>query len=331
MVALSGGRDSVCLLDVLARLGAPADLLAVHVHHGLRGPDADADARHCADIAATIGVALRVERLPARPSGSGSVAVWAREARALALRRAAVAWGGSGTSIALGHTATDQAETVLQRAVSSPGARSLAAMRVDEVTAGTTRPLLAARATRAETGAWCRERGLAWRDDPGNPTSPRGRVRALLDGLEALDPRATSALMRTAELAREDDEALGAMAATGLRDGPAGPRIDAAWLRDVAPAVGRRALRIAAERTLGGSRGRVGSRLEDLTALIERGGPAAIDVGDAVRLRTDGRDVWCEPAPRRGPPAAPAPAPGPVPDRRPTRAHAPGHPRHPPA
>jgi len=299
VVGLSGGRDSVCLLDVLARLLGSSALLAVHVHHGLRGHDADADARHCAAIASATGVALRVVRLPGRPAGPGSVAVWAREARADALLAAADAWGGPGSRVALGHTTTDQAETVLLRAISSPGARSLAGIRGDDPDRRRWRPLLVAGITRGETGAWCRARGLGWRDDPSNPTSPRGRVRAVLDRLVDVDRRAVGALVRTAELAREDDDALTALAARALRDAPAGPRIDAAWLRGAPAALGRRALRIAAERTLPGAHAGVGARLEDVVALLERGGPAALDVGDGARIRTDGRELWCEPTPAR--------------------------------
>src|SRR4051812_28055694 len=159
VVLLSGGRDSVCLLDLAVRLAGP--VVALHVNYGLRA-EADADEAHCVALCARVGGPLEIVR-PGEPRGH--VQAWAREGRyaAAAEREGA---------IAVGHTATDQAETVLYRLVASPGRRALLGMA--ERNGRIVRPLLGV--TRAQTAAYCTERGLPWVEDATNPTSARGRI-----------------------------------------------------------------------------------------------------------------------------------------------------------
>src|SRR5438874_13763935 len=76
LVMLSGGADSVCLLDVAVRIGAR--VRALHVNYGLRGGDSDADERHCRSLCARLGVELVVERVELE---EGNVQALAREAR----------------------------------------------------------------------------------------------------------------------------------------------------------------------------------------------------------------------------------------------------------
>ena len=125
VVLVSGGRDSVCLLDVAATLCRPAGLLALHIDYGLRGAESDADAAHVRRLlGAAVGVALEVRRAPPPPS-AGNRQAWARDLRyaaALSLARARDA------RVAVGHTASDQAETVLYRLAASPGRRALLGM-----------------------------------------------------------------------------------------------------------------------------------------------------------------------------------------------------------
>src|SRR5687767_15992844 len=94
VVLLSGGRDSVCLLDCAVALGA--DVRALHVNYGLRA-EAGEDERHCAELCEALGVALTVER---GPKPEGNVQAWARDVRFAAARRL-------GGVVATGHTATD--------------------------------------------------------------------------------------------------------------------------------------------------------------------------------------------------------------------------------
>src|SRR4051794_39315778 len=149
LVLLSGGRDSVCLLDAVVATGA--DVRALHVDYGLRASDAD----HCAALCERLGVALEVHRAgPPR----GNLQAWARTVRYAEAERLADGL------IATGHTATDQVETVLYRLAASPGRRALLGMRARE--GRIVRPLL--EVTRAETTAYCRARELPYRDDPTN-------------------------------------------------------------------------------------------------------------------------------------------------------------------
>src|SRR5690349_17836746 len=205
VVLLSGGRDSVCLLDVAVALCGAAAVRALHVNYGLREA-ATGDETHCRALCATLGVALEAERAE-RPAGApGNLQAWARDVRYAAGARLAAAIG-DGARVAAAHTATDQAETILYRLAASPGRRALLGMAARS--GRLVRPLLGV--TREETAAWCRARGLDWRDDATNDSRvyARGRVRAdLVPVLRAVHPAAERNVVRTAELLRDEAEVL---------------------------------------------------------------------------------------------------------------------------
>src|SRR4051812_46276493 len=197
---LSGGRDSVCLLDLAVRLLGPDAVTAVHVNYGLRD-DSDLDEEHCAALCSRLEVGLETER-PRRPEGSGNLQSWARDTRYAAAARLAF---GQGARIATGHTADDQVETILYRLASSPSRRALLGMRARD--GSLVRPLLGF--TREQTTAYCEERGLAWRDDTTNeqPSYARNRIRrGLLPALAEAHPAAAANVLRTAELLRDEAE-----------------------------------------------------------------------------------------------------------------------------
>jgi tRNA(Ile)-lysidine synthase len=168
VVLLSGGRDSTCLLDLATTVCGAQAVTALHVNYGLRD-SADGDQQHCRELCARLGVELTVQH--AGPP-SGNKQAWARELR---YRAAALLALSRAADIAAGHTATDQVETILYRLASSPSRRALLGMRPRE--GDLIRPLL--RFTREQTGAYCVERGLSWRDDESNDSDAyaRGRVR----------------------------------------------------------------------------------------------------------------------------------------------------------
>ena len=156
LAMVSGGADSVCLLDVAVRLGARVS--ALHVDHGIRADSAD-DAALCRRLCDAAGVPLTVERIElAATSAPGNLQAEARE------RRYELAERDAEGDYATGHTATDQAETVLYRLAVSPGRRALLGMPPRR--GRLVRPLLGA--TRDETREYCRAHGLEWRDDPSN-------------------------------------------------------------------------------------------------------------------------------------------------------------------
>ncbi len=220
---LSGGRDSVCMLDLAVRVAGAGAVTALHLNYGLR-EGSDADERHCAELCERLGVRLRVER-PRRPEGPGNLQAWARDARYAAA--AALAEPG-GATILTGHTADDQVETILYRLASSPSRRALLGMRPRD--GRLARPLLGF--TRAETTAYCEERGLRWRDDPSNEGDAyaRNRVRhGLLPELAKIHPAAAANVLRTAALLREEAEVLDALVDAELGgSGGSSPRDDRA-------------------------------------------------------------------------------------------------------
>src|SRR5579862_4473426 len=130
VLMLSGGRDSVCLLDVLLSLRESRALRALHVNYRLR-PGADEDERHCRALCEHTGVQLQVVH-PGKPEpGVGNIQAWAREIRYQAARTLA-ARDSPGALVASAHTASDQVETVLYRLAASPGRRALLGMRERE-------------------------------------------------------------------------------------------------------------------------------------------------------------------------------------------------------
>ncbi|HEX8206243.1 MAG TPA: tRNA lysidine(34) synthetase TilS [Solirubrobacteraceae bacterium] len=264
VVLLSGGRDSVCLLD--RAVAAGARVTALHVNYGLR-PEADEDERFCRALCERLGVPLVVHRAGA--PAKGNLQAWAREVRYAA---AAELEG----DIATGHTATDQAETILYRLAASPGRRALLGMKPRE--GRIVRPLLSV--TREETARHNEERGLPWREDATNDSDrfARNRIRAgLVEELRRIHPAAEANVNRTAELLRDEAEVLDQVVDTALagRD-----TIAVATLAALPRALARLIVRRLAEDATGRLCARAAGRLDDVLAL-ETG---ALDVGDGVRL-----------------------------------------------
>ncbi len=285
VVMLSGGRDSICLLDVAVQLAGRGPVVALHVDHGLRPGAGEEEARHCAGVCERLGVRLEVARLGPAPR-SGNLHAWAREARYAAARRLPGA-------IATGHTASDQAETVLYRLAASPGRRALLGMASCE--GRVVRPLLAV--TRAQTEAHCAARGLPWLEDPANddPLFARARVRsALLPALRAVHPAAEASVVRTAALLREEAEVLDALVEEVL-GGRA--EMELARLRALPRALARLVIRRLAEEALQARAPRVAGRAEDVLALGRNG---ALDLGDGARARVRGGVLCFETTPEVG-------------------------------
>lgn len=174
-VAVSGGADSVCLLHALVEL-APQwglQLCVLHLDHQLRGEESRLDAKFVRDLAASLGLPflLRETDVAAAP---GNLEQAARRAR-LAFFREAIA-SGAAARVAVGHTRSDQAETVLYRFLRGSGTAGLAGIR--PVTSdGIVRPLI--EIDRSEVTQFLRSRGIAWREDSSNadPAFARNRIR----------------------------------------------------------------------------------------------------------------------------------------------------------
>ncbi len=207
---LSGGRDSVCLLDLAAQIAGSSHVHALHVNYGLRA-DTGQDEALCRELCADLGVRLEVVNAGPSP-GSGNLQAWARELRYAAARELA----GGTAEIATGHTATDQVETILYRLAAAPSRRALLGMV--EQDGRLIRPLLSY--TREQTAAHCRARGLTWREDPSNDTDrfARGRVRnELVPALRRIHPAAEANVLALAEVLRQEGEMLDELVAGVVR------------------------------------------------------------------------------------------------------------------
>ncbi|MBI4593124.1 MAG: tRNA lysidine(34) synthetase TilS [Candidatus Rokubacteria bacterium] len=213
LVAVSGGGDSIALLHLLVRL-APEwrlRLHVLHVDHGLRA-DSSRDAEFVRAVGARLGVPVSVAAVAVERRGSLEEA--ARVARYRALETHADRLGAQ--RIAVGHTADDQAETVLMRLFEGASVRGLAA--IPPVRGRIIRPLLGAR--RGALRAELERAGLGWVDDPTNadPKFLRNRVRhELLPTLAACyDADLVAALTRVAGHARASVETMERLAAAEL-------------------------------------------------------------------------------------------------------------------
>jgi tRNA(Ile)-lysidine synthase len=210
-VACSGGPDSTALAYLVAEARPELDLALAHVRHGLRDDRADLETVEL--HASWLGVPLQVREVEVVRRGRGLEDA-AREARYAALRSMAADVDASWTL--LGHTADDQAETVLLRAARGTGIDGLAAMA--PVRGALVRPLL--RLRRADVRAFVEHEGLPTAEDPTNadPTVRRSVVRhELLAALARSGPDPVGALGRLADLAREDAAALDRWAAEVVR------------------------------------------------------------------------------------------------------------------
>ncbi len=210
VVGVSGGADSVALLVALVTLarrgGASGRILVAHAHHGLR-PEAEDDLRFVSALASELGVEVVTKRL-----GSGGATGNGGEGLEARARRLRYDWLGrlaherGARHLLVAHTADDQAETILHRALRGTGVAGLAGMKsarrlVDGV--ALIRPLLGVR--RGELRRFLVDRGRAWREDAMNadPRFSRAFLRhQVLPRLEAgAWPAATEALVRLGQQA----------------------------------------------------------------------------------------------------------------------------------
>lgn len=206
VVGVSGGADSVALLHLLSGWQAAYDwrLTAVHIHHGLRGEEADKDQAFVEALCRTLGIPCIIRRFDvakeARTRGLGE------EETGRLLRYAVFQeMAGEEGYIAVAHHRGDQAETLLMRLCRGTGLTGLVGMR--EVRGNLCRPLL--ECSRQEIEAYCRQEGLFWREDATNQqdTYTRNKLRLrVLPLLEEVNPLAVEHMAQTAALlAAEED------------------------------------------------------------------------------------------------------------------------------
>ena len=267
-VGVSGGADSVALLRALeARSGELGLVLSVaHLHHGLRGAEADGDLAFVRALAAELGLAFHCGRVEVAEQAKR-----AGESIEEAARRLRYAWfreliaEGLVDAVATAHTLDDQAETVCAKFLRGAWTEGLSGIHpVVELAEGrVVRPLLGT--TRSEVEEFLQGMNQAWREDSSNrdPAFARNRIRGtLLPELEKWNPRLREHLGQMAELARDEEawwqDEMARLAAQILMSGKPvrgggrasgeGLAADVARLSGLAPAVQRRLLRLAAAR-----------------------------------------------------------------------------------
>ncbi|HWC98475.1 MAG TPA: tRNA lysidine(34) synthetase TilS [Candidatus Sulfopaludibacter sp.] len=196
-VAVSGGADSVCLLHILASLAYPVHIL--HLNHHLRGAESDQDA----EFVRGLGFPATIRDVDFSAI-AGNLEQAARQAR-LAFFKEAIA-AGVVDRVAVGHTRSDQAETVLFRFLRGSGSAGLSGIR--PVTSdGLIRPLI--ELDRADVEQYLRQRAIPWREDSTNASLrfARNQIRHSLMPLLAREwnPAIAETLAHTAVWAQGEE------------------------------------------------------------------------------------------------------------------------------
>lgn len=249
LVALSGGPDSVALLSVLHhfRSGWKLTLSAVHCNYGLRGGESDGDQKFVEAFCQGLGVPLHVRRVEFHTGRrKTSLQAEARELRYQVMQEIAETCGAD--RIAIGHTADDQAETVLLwmlRGAGLTGLSGMPAFRDNKII----RPLYDIK--RQQVLVYLRTAGLSFREDSSNFQMQylRNRVRReVIPILNRLVPSSVNALCRLADICREDDRSLDdqvkALSSSAVKRGSAGDwAIDRRFLLELPHAFQRRCIR----------------------------------------------------------------------------------------
>jgi tRNA(Ile)-lysidine synthase len=220
VVAVSGGADSVALLlalDELVRAGKiEAEIMIAHLNHKLRGAASDADARWVRSLAKRLGHRAVVSSSDIKLRASKS-----RDNLEQAARRgryeflAKIAKSNKARMVLTAHTMNDQAETILLNLIRGSGSPGLGGIEpVRELKKGSeillARPLISW-ARRADTESYCRSKSVDYREDQMNFDENFTRVRVreqLLPLLEQFNPRFVETVTRTAEIMRDDSQAL---------------------------------------------------------------------------------------------------------------------------
>lgn len=269
LVALSGGADSTALLLSLRELGYP--VRAFHLNHCLRGAESDRDEAFCRRLCEKLGVELTVERVDiAAAAGDSAVEETARRIRYARLEHAA-----HGAKIAVAHNADDNLETMLFHLVRGTGAKGLTG--IPPVRGRIIRPLI--EVERREIEAFLRERGQDFVTDSTNADTvyTRNRLRQeVVPVLRELNPQAAQAAARLSRQLRQDETCLQSYTQTCVQLCAVG---NGAWkiqpLREAAPAVRSRALRLLLENADMPLKDVTAKHITALEHLLETASPSA--------------------------------------------------------
>ena len=300
VIGVSGGADSVCLLHVLVKWqeGLGIKLHVAHLNHQLRGGESEADAQYVSNLAGSLGIPITIGKQDVaayRSERNLSVEEAARELRYAFLARVAGEVGAN--RVAIGHTRDDQVETILMHILRGTGITGLCglapcspmaygrqgmswpasslSLRAKRSNLLVIRPLLDI--TREETTSYCQEHQLAPRIDSSNLSLSffRNRLRLqLLPLLRQYNPSIDQALLRLADIAKEDNAFIEQQAA-GLWDEVARQENNAIYLdrKQIASlprALQRQLLRAALTKLAGDVRDIEASHIEAARSLLNK-------------------------------------------------------------
>jgi tRNA(Ile)-lysidine synthase len=278
IAAVSGGADSVALLDALARFqrseGRPGSIIVAHLNHQLRGEESDEDEAFVRDLADRSNLPVFIERIAVAELAKAekrNLEAMARGVRYEFLLRVAEARGAN--IVFTAHTLDDQAETILMRLIRGSGAEGLRGVhQVIALDDGVKliRPMLGI--MRAEVIGHCEHYELAFRSDSSNflVDFMRNRIRLeLLPKLETFNPRVKESLARASESLTRDDDYLRGAASGYLAASRGESGLNVSVLQEAPAAIRRRVLRLWLRDERGNLRRVNASHVEAVERLID--------------------------------------------------------------
>jgi tRNA(Ile)-lysidine synthase len=294
LVGVSGGIDSITLLYSLyfLRDNLKCSLIVAHANHGLRGEESDKEEEFVRKIAGELKLPCVIEKfdvLKYMAEKGLSKQVAARELRYDFFERTKKQY--SANKIALGHTADDQAETVLMRLLRGSGMKGMGGIRAVRACSeqsesnNVIRPLI--EVSRDEVAEFAAEKGLRYVEDPSNLKTEYLRNKIRLNLMPILkkeyNPSVIRALSETAEIIRDEDEFLEdyCSSLSGLispllippfvRGRGGGVEINVSKLKGLHIAIQRRVIRIAIKRLKGDLLKISAVHVEDILNSINKG------------------------------------------------------------
>ncbi len=294
LAGISGGPDSLCLLNVLHQAGYP--VVVAHFNHKLR-PEADLEATAVAELARSLNLPFETASADVRAFAERDMLSIEEAARTLRYRFLfAQAREHGAQAVAVGHTADDQVETVLMHFLRGAGLAGLRGMTYRSILPSfdpeipIVRPLLSL--WRSETESYCHDHGLQPHFDPSNAdqTYFRNRLRlTLIPELEAYNPRFKKTLLRSARALQGDYAALEEMLDKAWQDclterGAGFMAFDREKLADVSLGLRRNLIRRAAELLRPDSRDLGFEALERAAVFAEAPGGKQVDLVNGLYL-----------------------------------------------
>ncbi len=304
VVGYSGGADSSALLALTAEFcrGRAWEVSAIHIHHGIRGEEADRDAAACRAFCEARAIPLTVRYLDVPASAAREKRGVEETARRLRLAAFEEAAGEDGV-VAVAHSADDNLETVVQRLARGTGLRGLGG--IPPVRGRLIRPLLSVSA--AQIRAFCRAEGIPFVEDSTNADTAytRNYIRAhVLPALRAITPAPEASAARMCAALRADEAYLRQQTERALGEWSGGTSAPTALLRELPQPLLFRACAMLYANARGDGTDLGAVHLYDTAQLVVRGTAASLDLPGAVTARVwDGTLSFSREERRAAPPA----------------------------